>query len=62
MNGLLCSGEEHRSLRRSPCQIEVVERPGERAYLVYREDIAKYHPGGLKGRKVKPKIVTHHAN
>ena len=58
MNGLyfaLRSGEEHRSLRRSSCQIEVVERPGERAYLVHREDIAKNHPGGLKGRKVKPK-------
>ena len=65
MNGLyfaLRSGEEHRSLRRSPCQIEVVERPGERAYLVYREDISKNHPGGLKGHKVKPKIATHHAN
>lgn len=65
MNGLyfaLRSGEEHRSLRRSPCQIEVIERPGERAYLVYREDISKHHPGGLKGRKMKPKIVTHHAN
>ena len=65
MNGLyfaLRSGEEHRNLRHTPCQIEVVERQGERSYLKYTEDISKNHPGGLKGRKVKPKIVTHHAN
>lgn len=59
MNGLyfaLQSGEEH------PCQIKLVECPGERAYLQYVEDISKNQPGGLKGRKVKPKIVVHHEN
>ena len=29
---------------------------------MYTEDISKYHPGGLKDRKIKPKVVYHHAN
>ena len=33
------SGKEHRQLRNSPCQIELVERPGERPYLKYTEDL-----------------------
>ena len=64
-NGLyfaLCSGREHRQLRHSPCQIEVVEKPGERPYLLYHEDTSKNHPGGLKGRKTTPKVVVHHSN
>ena len=39
-----------------------MECPGERPYLKYTEDLSKNHPGGLKGRKVAPKVVTHHAN
>ena len=35
----LRSGSEHRRLRHTPCQIQVVERDGERAYLEYKEDI-----------------------
>ena len=65
MNGLyfaLRSGSEHRQLRFSPPQIEVVEREGERPYLLYTEDISKNHPGGLKGRKIRPKVVRHYAN
>ena len=65
MNGLyfaLRSGDEHRNLRHSPCQIEIFERPGERAYLKYTEDFSKNRPGGIKGRKVKPKVVLHHEN
>ena len=65
MNGLyfpLCSGEEHRQLRFTPPQIELVEKPGERPHLIYREDISKNRPGGLRGRKMKPKVVVHHAN
>jgi len=58
----LRSGNEHRALRFSPSQIEVVEREGERPYLLYTEDISKNHPGGLKGRRIKPKVVRHHAN
>ena len=51
-NGLyfaLRSGREHRQLRRMPCQIELIEPPGQRAYLRYVEDVLKNHPGGLKG-------------
>ena len=65
MNGLyfaLRNGNEHRQLRHSPCQIQVIENPGERAYLRYSEDISKNHPGGLRGRKQKQKVVVHHAN
>ena len=65
MNGLysaLRSGEEHRQLRFDPCQIELVEQPGQRPYLKYTEDISKNKPGGLKGCKTKPKVFIHHAN
>ena len=64
-NGLyfaLRSGKEHRQLRYSPCQIQVIEQPGQRAYLQYTEDVSKNHPGGLRGRKITPKCVVHHSN
>ena len=44
MNGLyfaLHSGREHHQLQFKPCQIELVERTGRRAYLQYVEDIKK---------------------
>ena len=53
---------EHRQLRRSPAQIEVLERPGERPLLRYTEDVFKNHPAGLKARNVTPKVVYHHSN
>ena len=65
MNGLyfaLRGGKEHRNLRHKPSQIHLIEKPGERSYLMYVEDVSKNHPGGLKGRKIKPKVVYHHAN
>ena len=58
----LRSGEEHRRLRFKESQIQVVEKPGERAYLAYTEDSSKNHQGGLKGRKLKPKEVIQHEN
>ena len=65
MNGLyfaLRGGKEHRILRHKPSQIQLIEKHGERPYLMYTEDLSKNHPGGLKGRKIKPKVVYHHAN
>ncbi len=58
----LHSGDEHRQLRHSPCQIQLIEKPGERPYLLYTEDRSKNNPGGLKGRKYKPKVVPHYGN
>ena len=58
----LRSGKEHRQLRHTPCQIEVVERPGERAFLRYTEDTSKNHQGGLRVRNIKPRVVLHHSN
>ena len=61
-NGLyfaLRSGREHRQLKMNPCQIELVEPCDDRPYT---EDISKNRPGGIKGRKIKPKVVYHHAN
>ena len=58
----LRSGDEHRRLRFKECQIQVVEKPGECAYLMYTEDSSKNNQGGLKGRKLKTKEVVHHEN
>ena len=65
MNGVyfaLRSGKEHRQLRSDPCQITLHERPGSRPYLEYIEDLSKNRSGGLKGRKIQPKVVQHYNN
>lgn len=65
MNGLyfaLCSGDEHCQLKHNPCQIQLIECPGERPYLKYTEDISKNHQGGLKGHNHKPKVVNQFGN
>ena len=58
----LRGGKEHRQLRHQPSQITLIEKPGENPYLLYKEDVSKNNPGGLKGRKNKQKIVMHHVN
>ena len=55
----LGDGKEHRQLRSHPCQITLIEHPGEKAYLKYVEDISKNRKGGIKGRNIKPKEVIH---
>ena len=65
LNGLyfaLRSGSEHHQLRSHPCQIQLIEKHGQRPYLEYTEDVSKNRQGGIKGRKVKPKVVRHHDN
>lgn len=65
MNGIyfaLRSGMEHRALRFDPPQIQLIKKPGHKAYLQYTEDVSKNNPGGLKGRNGKPKVVIQHEN
>ena len=62
VNFALRSGSEHRQLRYQDCQIQAIERPGERPYLLYVEDSSKNNPGGLKCRKMKTKEVKQHCN
>jgi hypothetical protein len=57
----LRSGKEHRQLQRTPCQIQLEEKQGQE-YLVYREDVSKNHPGGLRGCNIKPKFVQNTTN
>ena len=58
----LRSGEKHRRLRFNHSQIEVIQKPGERAFLRYTEDSSKNNQSGLKDRKNKVKQVVHHEN
>ena len=44
--------QEHRFLQMNNSQKIDVERPGERAYLKYTEDVSKNRHGGLKGRPI----------
>ena len=37
-------------------------KESDHAYLLYTEDLSKNHPGGLKGRRIKAKVVRHYAN
>ena len=52
----LRSGQEHQVLRFNPPQIELIEKPGERLFLKYTEEVSKNNPGGLKGRITSQKL------
>ena len=58
----LRSGSEHRWLWYAPAQIELIEKPHSRPYLIYQEDISKTNQGGLHSRTKQPKKVIHYAN
>ena len=57
----LRSGSEHRRLRYVPAQIQLIEKPHSRPYLIYQEDISKTNQGGLHSRTKQPKEVIHYA-
>ena len=56
----LRSGKEHRNLTTD--QLELVEPPDGVPQLIYTENVSKNNPAGLYNRKIKPKVVIHHAN
>ena len=45
-----------------PAQIQLIEKPYSRPYLIYQEDISKTNQGGLYSRTKQPKKVIHYAN
>ena len=51
-----------KSIAISVDQIKLVEPEGGVQHLVYTENVSKNNPGGLDNRKLKPKVVIHHAN
>ena len=59
LNFTFCSGKEHCQLRFSPPQIELVDKPGKRE-RTWCAGKTFHHPGGLKGRKMRPKVIYYH--
>ena len=57
----LRSGSEHRWLRYTPVQIQLIEKSHSHPYLIYQEDISKTNQGGLHSRTKQPKKVIHYA-
>ena len=55
----LRSGQEHRDLRFN--QIKILTIDGKKC-IQYTENYSKNNPGGLKHRKIEPKVVTHYKN
>ena len=58
----LRSGSEHRRLRYTPAQIQLIEKPHSHPYLIYQENISKTNQGGLHSRTKQPKKVNHYAS
>ena len=63
LNFALRAGQEHRNLRVGALsQIKVVTDEHGTQYLEYREDVSKTNRGGLKHRKMDPKVTRAYAN
>jgi hypothetical protein len=58
----LRGGQEHRRLRWTNSQIALKYDDQGRKYLEYSEDVSKTNAGGLKERKVKPKVTRAYEN
>lgn len=62
LNFALRAGQEHRQLRVGEhSQLHVSEVDGRR-FLEYREDVSKTYRGGIKQRKIEPKITRAYEN
>ena len=58
VNFALRGGEKHRRLRvGSGSQLSIVQLSGGREVLRYSEDVSKSNQGGIKHRKISPKVV-----
>ena len=63
LNFALRAAQDHRNLRWEPnCQIELLTDSNGVKFLRYTEDVSKANRGGLKHRKVKPKVVDAYSN
>ena len=58
----LLSGQEHRALRLTPSQIELVRDRARGHFYAILKMFFKNHQGGHKGRKGKRKVVVQHEN
>jgi hypothetical protein len=59
----LRGGKEHRRLRRMTSQITTrIDTGTGRKYLEYREDVSKTNAGGLRDRKIAPKVTRAYEN
>jgi integrase len=62
LNFALRGGQEHRNLRWKNSQLELKSDTNGVWFLRYTEDTSKTNRGGLKHRKIKPKVVDAYEN
>lgn len=62
LNFALRGGQEHRNLRWKNSQLQLMNAKDGKCFLRYTEDVSKNNQGGLKHRKIKPKVVDAYEN
>ena len=62
LNFALWAGQEHTNLRFDNSQITLLENSSGVRFLRYTEDVSKTRQGGLKHRRIAPKIVDAYEN